>query len=426
MKLKRLEVNSFAGISPQSPVIIDFGTSKFVKATGDNSVGKTSLLNALLVACGHLSKDNKDFVNLESGKIDINFDFVGKDKCNYSVRVTKSKFLLTYEGEEVKEPITKMKELLGVPGVSPMEIKFKPLKDILKWLANYSGKSAEEFDAQMKKLKEGIKQSVTVRADANRSYKGLKEYLSNEPMFSKWEDSEKKYTKKVDIKDLSGRLDEAGKKSDKLLQAETKLKQLKERQESIAAQIDNLQNELEEVNKSVKTGEKFVEDNRGAKKEYDTVRADYDNAAQQVAAYNKWQDIKSKKKEMDEYETISQRADAKEKELLEEVKELQTELLPDIKGVELVLSDEMKDGKVIREEGFYVGKVNAAQSSETEWSKVVFSIFKKNKNKILVLDNIQSLGSDGMEIINQLLKDGAYVIGAEMRRGQREIELELQ
>ena len=424
MKLKKLEVNAFAGIGPSSPVIIDFGTSKFVKATGDNSVGKTSLLNALLVACGHLSKDNKDFVNLESGKIDINFDFVGKDRNTYSVRVTKSKFLLTYEGEEVKEPITKMKELLGVPGVSPMEIKNKPLKDIVKWLSSYSGKSAEQFDAQMKKLKDGIKASVSTRADANRSYKGLKEYLSNEPMFEKWEASEKKYTKKTDIKDLSAKLDEAGKKSDKLLQAETKLKQLNERKESIATQIDNLQNELDEVSKSVIAGEKFVEANKSAKKEYDAIRDQYDNAAQEVAAFNKWQDIKAKKKEMDEFETLSQKADAKEKQLLEEVKELQTELLPDIKGVELILSDEMENGKLIREEGFYVGKVNSAQASETEWSKVVFSMMKKNKNKILVLDNLQSLGTDGMDIINSLIKDGCYVVAAEMHRGQQELEIE--
>jgi hypothetical protein len=424
MKLKKLEVNSFAGIGPSSPVIIDFGSSKFVKATGDNSVGKTSLLNALLVACGHLSKDNKDFVNLESGKIDINFEFVGKDRGNYSVRVTKSKFLLTYEGEEVKEPITKMKELLGVPGVSPMEIKFKPLKDIVKWLSNYSGKSAEEFEGQMKKLKDGIKVSVTARADANRSYKGLKEYLSSEPMYEKWEASEKKYTKKTDIKDLSAKLDEAGKKSGKLIQAETKLKQLTERDASLQGQIINLQKEQAEVQKAITGGKKFVADNAGAKKEYDAIRDQYDNAAQEVAAYNKWQDIKAKKKEMDEFETLSQKADAKEKELLEKVKELQTELLPDIKGVELVLSDEMENGKVIREEGFYVGKVNSAQASETEWSKVVFSIMKKNKNKILVLDNLQSLGTDGMDIINSLIKDGCYVVAAEMHRGQQELEIE--
>src|SRR5580765_3919755 len=129
MKLKKLEVNSFSGINPNSPVVIDFSDTKWVKASGDMGVGKTSLLNALLVACGNLShtgKEGKNFINNETEKIDINFDFVGNDRCNYSVRCTKSSFTLTYDGEVVSEPITKMKELLGVVGVSPMEIKNKP------------------------------------------------------------------------------------------------------------------------------------------------------------------------------------------------------------------------------------------------------------------------------------------------------------
>jgi recombinational DNA repair ATPase RecF len=161
MKLKKLEVSSFAGINPESPVVIDFTNSKFVTVEGDMGVGKTSLLNALMVACGQLSKDSNDksFVNNDTGKIDINFSFVGKDRMNYEVRCTKSSFQLTYEGTAVPEPITKMKELLGIVGVSPMEVKHKPLKEIVKWLASYSNKSPEEFEGQLLKCKNGIKLS---------------------------------------------------------------------------------------------------------------------------------------------------------------------------------------------------------------------------------------------------------------------------
>lgn len=155
MKLKQLEVNAFGGINPNSPVVIDFTKSKFVKADGDMGAGKTSLLNAMLVACGQITKD-KNFVNLETGKMDVNFDFVGNDRCNYNVRCTKSSFTLTYDGELVAEPITKMKELLGVVGVSPMQIKDAKLKDIVKWLSSYSTKSAEEFEKEMAKHKDNI------------------------------------------------------------------------------------------------------------------------------------------------------------------------------------------------------------------------------------------------------------------------------
>src|SRR6185437_8726214 len=270
MKLKKLEVSAFAGINPNSPIVIDFTQSKFVEVNGDMGVGKTSLLNALLVACGQLSKDSNDkaLVNKDSGKIDINFSFVGKDKYNYEVRCTKSSFSLTYEGEAVPEPITKMKELLGVVGVSPMDIKFKPLKEIVKWLAGYSNKSAEEFEGQLAKYKSGIKSARETRSAANKSVKGLTEYLDNEDLFINWEESEKRYSKEPDIKTLSAELDKAGKKSDTYIRAEEKLKRLKQDRPLIVSRIEELkkelaqkENELVEHDKSVAAGEKYIEEN---------------------------------------------------------------------------------------------------------------------------------------------------------------------
>lgn len=426
MKLKQLEVKSFAGINPNSPVVLDFSNSKWVTASGDMGVGKTSLLNALLVACGQLShtgQDGKNYINQETDKIDINFSFVGNDRFNYDVRCTKSKFELTYEGENVKEPITKMKELLGVVGVSPMDIKNKRLKDIVKWLSSYSKKSAEEFEAQMVKYKNGIKQAVESRASANRSMKALNEYLSNEAMFLNWEESEKKYAKPVDIKQLSASLEVAGKNSDKLIQAETKIKQLHGQKVSLTDQIANLQRQLDETEKAIKGGEKFIEENKGAKKEYDTVKARYDNAHTELMEYNKWQGIKQKKSDADEFETLSQQADATEKEFIQSVKELQTELLPDIKGVELVLEDTHEEGN-IKKEGLYWNGLNVAQMSETEWWDIVLLIWRKYKVKIIVIDNYSNLGSGAVEILEKLVKDGCYVLAAEMDRETKTLSIE--
>ena len=423
MKLKKLEVNSLGGINPSSPIVIDFTQSKWVNVSGDNGVGKTSLLNALLVGCGQLSKDNKNLINNDSGKIDINLEFVGNDRLTYNVRCTKSLFSLTYEGTAVPEPITKMKSLLGVVGVSPMEVKNKPLKDIIKWLSTYSTKSAEEFEAQFLKLKNNIKAAQDSRASANRSLKALNEYLLSEPLFNNWEASEKKYIKPVDIKQLSVSLENAGKDSDKLLQAETKLRQLKERQTNLQEQIENLQNELDGVTNNIKVGEKFVDANKGAKKAYDTVRIQYDNAHTEAQSYNKWQEIKTKKSERDEFETFAQKADAKEKELKQHVKDLQAEILPDIKGVELITEDTHEDGKVVKEGLYWEGR-NVAQMSESEWLVIVLQIWKKLKVKVVVIDNLSSLGSGAIEWLEKLNKDGAYILAAEMSREQKSLQVE--
>lgn len=429
MKLKKLEVTAFAGINPQSPVVLDFTQSKWITASGDNAVGKTSLLNALLVACGMLSKDNKDFINQDSNKIDIDFSFVGKDNCSYDVKVTKSSFKLLYEGVAQPEPISKMKELLGVVGTSPMEIKHKPLKDIIRWIAQYSNKSPEEFEKQLFKLKDGIKKSKESRASANKIAKAMKEYLEAEQMYNDWENSEKKYTIEPDLKLLSAQLKTAGDKSDKYIRAEEKLKQLNQHRPGIVSEIDRIKKQLEEKelqlvehDKLITSGAKYLEDNKANKKEYDAVKEKYDNAAEDLADYNKWQEIKLKKKDMDDAETLSQQADSKEKDLLQEVKDLQAEILPNIKGMEIITEDTTEDG-VLRKEGLYRDGHNVAQLSETEWSETVVEIWRKYKVKVVVLDNIGTLGSKGIAVLEKLNNDGCHVLAAEMNRQQKELQI---
>lgn len=422
MKLKALKVNAGGNIAPGSPVIIDFSESKFVKLSGDNGVGKTSLIEALLMACGQLGgkAQIEKFTNKDSGKIDIEFSFVGKDRLTYEVKVTKSTFKLLYEGELVPEPITKMKELLGVVGISPMEVKNRPLKEIIKWLSSYSTKSAEEFEAQMDKFKKDIKSAKDGRADANRSAKGLREYLTGEGYIidgelseKKWKDSETKYKTAVDTKTLSAKLDEAGKNADKLLQAETKLKQYKENKTRITEQIAALQEQLAETEKGIKGGEKFIEENKGARKEYDDIKKQYDNAATESVNYNKWKDVQVKKKELDQFEDAAIKFDGKEKDLLKKVQELQLEIIPDIKGVTLDLE----------EEALFINELTSAQVSETEWWDFVMQVWKKNKTKIVVIDNFQSLGSSGVDRLKQLEKDGCTIMVAEMNREQKSLEI---
>lgn len=430
MKLKQLEVNAFGGINPDAPVVIDFTNSKFIKVEGDNGVNKTSLLNSLLVACGHLSKDNKNFVNNDSKKIDINFSFVGKDRREYAVRCTKSTFNLSYEGESIPEPVSMMKQLLGVVGVSPMDIKNSKLSVIIKWLASYSNKSPEEFEATMLKLKNGIKQYADARAIANKSYKALVEYLTEEPLFVNWADSEKKYAKPIDIDKLSKDLKKAGDESDKVIRGEERLVQLKFKKPLLEVEISDLEKlidakkkELQELNQNIDTGEKFVSDGKAIKKKYDEVKTEYDNAHKEVVNYSKWQEILKKKEERDGYETISQNADAGEKQLLKEMKELQAEILPDIKGVELVMEDTHEDG-VPKKEGLYWNGRNVAQMSETEWWDIVLLIWRKYKVKVVVIDNYQSLGSDAVDILQKLSKDGCYILAAEMNRQQKTLQID--
>lgn len=432
MKLKQLEVNSFGGINPNSPIVVDFSQSNIIVADGDKGTCKTSLLNSLLAACGQLGytgKEGAKFVNNDTDKIDINFSFVGNDRKNYEVRCTKSAFTLTYEGEKLAEPITMMKQLLGVVGVSPMDVKDKKLTDIIKWLSSYSTKSAEEFETEIKKVKDGIKEAENARATANKEVKGITAFLSEEPLYNDWEGSEKAYAEAKDLKALSAKLDKAGKDSDAYIKAETGLKSMKEARPKIVADIERIRQELadkeaelEQQDKRILAGEKYLQDNKAVKTEYDKVKKEYDNSHEYVENYNKWQDIKKKKKELDAFETASQRADALAKELKQQMKAIQAEILPDIKGVELVLEDTHEDGEP-KKEGLYWNGRNVAQLSETEWWDIVLLIWKKYKVKVIVIDNYSSLGSSAVNILEGLAKNGAYILAAEMNREQKELQI---
>ena len=426
MKLKQLKVTDFAAINNSAPVVFDFTQSKFVKLKGDEGLSKTNLINSLLMACGMLgapdSKENKKFINDDTGKLELDMDFTGTDKYDYSVRCTKSVFSLTYAGENIPEPLTKIKQLLGVVGISPMEIKTKPLKEIVKWLSSYSNKSAEEFEAQMDKFKISIKSARESRAMANKSAKALNEFLVNEDLYINWEESEVKFAKDVDLKELSGKLDAAGKKSDKYIQSEGKVRAQIDRKEVLVKQIADLQKELLTVGENIAIGTEWLEKNKTVKKDYDDIRKEYDNAAAKSIQYNKWQEVKRKAKDKDEYETLSQRSDAQEKELLQRVKELQAEIIPDLKGLELVMEDTHEDG-VMKKEGLYFEGKSVTKLSESQWWSVVLSIWRKYKVKTVVIDNYQSLGSGAVAILEKLANDGAYILVAEMDRKKKSLEI---
>jgi len=429
MKLKKVQVNAYGGINPSSPVILDFTQTNWWKVEGDFGTNKTSLIDAILTGLAQKSKDDKDRINIASGKIDINVTFVGSDRKEYEIRCSKSKLELRYSGGSIPEPVTMIRELIGPVGTTPMVVKEAKLSDIIKWLAAYSNKSAEQFEKEMLKFKEGIKDAEKSRADSNRSLKGLNEYLETEPMFTNWEESEKTYTKDVDVKKLSEELTEAGKKSDKYIRAEEKLKQLKDDKDDTAREIEDLriklaakEKELLECNDAIEKGEKYLKDYKSDKTEYDAVRKRYDRAALDKADYDKWQEIKKKKKERDQFETASQLFDTVAKDLARDRKVKQSEILPDIKGVELVTDDVTEDG-VMKKEGLYYQGKNVRQLSETEWWALVMQIWKKYKVRIIVIDNYQSLGSYGAELLGKLSKDGAYILTAEMNREQKTLEI---
>lgn len=434
MRLKEFKISAGGKFTPDSPIVIDFTKSKMIGATGDQETGKSTLLDLFLMACGQLGGEEviKALKNKHTGTIDVDFSFVGNDRADYEVRLTKSKIEVKREGEVKGSPKELLRQMLGVVGVSPMEIKNAPIEDIVKWLASYSTRSAEEFEKEMNKIKNGIKDAKKDRAAANNSTKGLRNFLKGEGIIDetdefvekKWAENETKFKVKPDIDKLSGELKAAGGKSDKFIQFETKLISKKDRKKQIEDQIKIFQKELAEVDQNIKEGDAWIEKNKTAKKDYDDIKKRYDNVAKDAADYNKWEEVKKKKKEMDEFQDAATSADGKEKNYIKKQQELQWEVIPDIRGVEIVLEDTHEDEGEQKKAGFYYNGFNSRQLSASEWFGVVAQILKKNKIKIIIIDDISQLGSKFIEVLEKLVKDGCYVLYTEMARGQEQLEIE--
>lgn len=426
MKLKRFELIAGGQFNGQSPsIVIDFTKSKVVGGKSDEEGGKTTLIEMILLNTGMIGGEKviKDLINTETGELKSKIEYeVGKD----TYEVTQSKGVLTVRKDGAVQPggaQTLLRQTLGMVGISPMSIKDAPIEKIVKWLAGYSTSGAEEFEKKMLKLKNDIKTAKAARAAANKSAKGAKEYLVGEGYVDEkgdlieksWLQSEKDFAEEPDIKELSRKLTAAGAKSDKFIENESKTNNQKERKAQIEKQIKDLQKELTQVDENIGLGEKWLAANATAKKDYDAIKKQYDNAAQDVSDYNKWQMCLTKKKEWDDFDDLSIKADGLEKAALKKQQDLQWEVIPDIKGVELLLEDDDD-----REAGYYFEGKNSRQLSASQWFGQVVKILKKNGVGFLVIDDISQFGSSFIETLKQLSKT-CTILYTEMLRGQEEI-----
>lgn len=438
MKLKRFELIAGGQHDGHSPsIVIDFTKSTMIGGKSDEEGGKTTLIEMILLNTGMIGGEKviKDLINKDTGELKSKLEYeVGKD----SYEVTQNKGVLTVRKEGEKQPggaQTLLRQTLGMVGVSPMNIKDAPIEKIVKWLAGYSASGAEEFEKKMLKFKADIKTAKASRASANKSAKGLKEYLAGEGYINEngdlsekvWKASEEKYKKKVDVKDVSTRMDKAAADADKYLRAEEKLKGHKFRRNLEDVRVSDLEQELKkaketlaQTDKDIATGEKYLTENKADKTNYDAIKKEFEDVSKNAIAYDKWQDVKKKKTEMDGFEDLAIRADGIEKAALKKQQDLQWEVIPDVKDVELLLEDEEDEEGNIREAGYYYQGLNSRQLSASQWFGQVVKILKKNGIKFLVIDDISQFGSSFMETLKQLSKT-CTILYTEMLRGQEEI-----
>lgn len=432
IKLKSFTVNDFGGISKENPIVLYVGDAyangkNIAIAKGDQGTGKTSWLTAIqgLFASSFDIKE-QNFIN--NGNLNAGFEFEFKGN-EYKVTWTKSQFKL--QKKELNEltdkvvwreelsPVATLKNIIGYIGTSPMALKSKDgakqVEEIRKALS-----VAPEIQQQEKQLFATFNVAKESRTSANREYDRLRKALDANPLYLNWEESELKFaeqknseTEKKKIQDLEARKTQYKLAEQEMSSLRLKETNLSEEIEEMEMRIQQKKIELMQVNERINKDSVFIEENKGIVQEYANAQELYLNIERYLAEQREWQDVIARKKEMDEYQELVIGFDAKKDELKKQLLEIGKKGLPDINGLEVVTSADI-DG---REVGVYLNGKNAYQLSESELWGLFLEIWGTQNVNYVFVENISSLGSHAIDILNDLAAKNVKIFASLMARG---------
>lgn len=420
---------------------------------GDQGLFKTSNIKCLEALLG--GEEVKNALNrLDNNK---KSEMVYEDPTNgdqYIGRITKSGFTLTLlqkKGEALvrstlSEPKSLIRKLVGPIGISPMFLKGMKGPEQITWL-----KGMYHFDEEQRTLENNIATKYDTnfkgRTEVSRQLKYLKEDLVQSKYYG-WDvenkvltptdllTTDKETVAKAPANDeainsnfnkKNEKLNEYKRGVERLAQHKNNLKLTEEKMTEIELKIKELQEllvtkgqELALVKDSIAVGEKYLEDNKNAQEEFDAAKKDIENAGE----------IKLKRQQIDTAEKKLAKFHEQEKEhtrlsaLLEECKKLQLELTrsftPDIEGLEIVTDgmniDEPEGKKDTRSEGLYYREKTPLEMSESELWDFCLQLWHHFQVRIVIIENIQDLGTNAIERVNWFAKNGGRVFYTAMER----------
>lgn len=434
--LKRFSAEAFMGIDHSRPVLIDFTARKnkgknVVRLTGDQGTTKTSTILALMYALGatfQFDKDNLVNTTDQTLKDELEFEI---DGVQYRVNATKTRFVLEMNSTDLKrwikvdEPKTTLQKLVGHLGTSPMPLKDKDGTKQIDWFRETFGD--EEVRGKEKKVLKGITDAKATRKDANREYTRLKNALAINPLYQDYEENLKKFKVAPSIVDAQKLRNEKKTAAEAHDRAVEKLNRTMEGITAKHNEIEKIKQQLIAAEKDLQSlmqmkgeFEKYIAENAIAKTEYQEAETAFLQISQTITDYNSWQDVVRQKNEMEEFETVIQRADAKKDELITELRKLTKKYLPEIPGLELKLNTGIDDDEL---EGIIYNGRTLAQLSESEiWGLYMLICEEKGVNFVFI-ENLPSLGTDAIGIMNMLAEKGVKIFATEMKREQDKMRI---
>lgn len=434
---------------PENGIVVFFPPEhRYVEASGDQGVGKSSFLSMVKEAAGHLALGR--FINRKDDSKKYTEEFETPDGRLYRVVATKTQFDLfeimkDENGNSLKDPkgreITSrvgtpkdmVKKMVGPAGKSPLEVAaMDPAKQV-EWFRTVV-KLAPDQLALENELKNNINTTYEKRKKANAKTNELTKVLENNPYYreyEKWmnffnEDNTNRY-KNVDqeIKDVQQR------HSDYMDQHRLSL-ELHETKQELANDIENIQEQIKRLHERLaNTQQEYVKVEDQIQKvdlylvQNKTVLTEYESSTQLVREASEYfqqqGQFNAMIEKLQEYNTASDLAinlDGKLEELRKLKKDFDVSVTPAVEGLEVVTPTE--DDK--REGAFYkqMPLEMLAESEQWEWYT---QLAKCCGIRVMYIENISSLGSGSIAKFNEFIEQGGYVFATRMDVEQKNLRV---
>lgn len=454
--LKNIKINSFKGISENSPVIIDFnGEDNIVKFDGDQGEGKSSSLEGILWLMGYSFDVNiKEMFNgknpideeMNFEHNEVKYKVVAKgDKivvksCRESDGTTADKYVNEASPKDLLNRIFRK-------CIVRQDLRYDKSEKQVEWVSELfpMPKDEKQTIIELTKKIDGLKKDI--RPSIGNEVKKYRTLAESNPLYAEYKERGEALEKEVATlkkKDDKNDISKITTEYNKFVQANATLKTLKEVDKvnvskdisDIEKQINELQiklelkkNELSAIEKRIEDGDAYIEKNKSIEKKYNDSMVLANSANENAVRIQNFEDLKVNLQAWNEQEDKYANIDSQIKEMVKAIKEVKAEYIPKIDGVEIVTDVEMENGEIVGNDiGIYLNNVNLRTLSGSEYIMTMIKIIRASGSRFIFIDDLATYGTETVAYINDLatsIKDeGGVIFCSEMERGT-ELRIEM-
>lgn len=431
--LEEFTATSFAGISHDKPVIIDFTKmrkgQKVVEFFGDQGTRKSSSLLGVIYAMGGRFKLKKEqLLNSKDKKLDVSLKFQYEGET-YLVEADDTRAVVKKMQENGKwkvdqsdSPMNILKKIFGPVGLSPFAVREMTGKKQIEYFQQLFG-SGEDATKKMLTLENEIKTKFTKRTGVNSEAKSLSSSLELEPLFQNYEKSQERFKTVINAE-----------KEQKAFQVKVAAKATYDKNATnlsiLNIELKNKQSEIDDLKKKLAAAEEaekgyasqiqeynvWMEANKNVTSDHDAANKAWITLSQTLADQEKWKGILAKEKQMIEKQeesiTLTDEIETGREKLLK----LTNSVVPKVEGLSLKVAVGLDDTNQLEGVFYQVpGKKDATEQaihelSQSEYEAMWAEIFSEADIPFLFFENMNNFGSATIGLLTRLSRDKDVVI----------------